>query len=252
MLSLDARADWQPPERPDPQAILKEAHGDARAGRYEDALAKHLWFHREALKVAPGFYGVRLSYALAFWTELGRRYPPALAALRGERDAAVARLRGGTGARNDFADVASINEHLDEEAATSELFGWLDANNPALARNAYGIAQRSLVQAKNYALAGKYLDPKRSTEAMLRAYRTNLELSRRPEFRGGDLDGFGRKSLTNGAATLVALLVVNGRAQEADEVAAAVLKEWPDEGLRRELAEAKKGVVPAPWPAKGE
>lgn len=44
-------ADWTPPEKPDPQAILQEARQDAMAKRYETALAKHLWFHEHVLSI---------------------------------------------------------------------------------------------------------------------------------------------------------------------------------------------------------
>ena len=245
---MGARAEWQPPARPDAHAILREAQQDALAGRHQDALDKHVWFHRNALKHRPSLYGVRLSFALGFWTDLGRRYPPALAALKAERDAAAARIRAGKGERGDFHDVASINSSLAEDAATAELFAWLDANDPALARTSYNIAERALVQAKRYALAGKYLEPKPSTDRMLDMYRRHMQMAKQPDFRGSDLEEFGRRSLASSAATLVALLVQNGRAEDADAVSAAVLKEWPDDGLRRELAQAKKGVVPAPWP----
>ena len=38
-------SDWKPGERPKPNRILSEAEADARAGRYAEALAKHVWLH---------------------------------------------------------------------------------------------------------------------------------------------------------------------------------------------------------------
>lgn len=245
-----AWAQWTPPPAPDPSAILNEAREDARTGRHTDALAKHLWFHRNALSFERSLYGVRLSFALASWLDLAERYPPALAALRGERDASVARLRAGTGARGDFHDVSSINEYFGAQAATAQLFAWLDAHRPELAKSVYRIAQRALVGAGDYALCGKYLEPERETASMLELYRVHQRMVASSRF-GDDLRDFARRSLANGAGTLVALLVVNGRAAEADQVMAAVLKEVPDEELRKALEEARKGSVPPPWPARG-
>jgi hypothetical protein len=244
-----AWAQWTPPPAPDPSAILNEASEDARAGRLADALAKHLWFHRNALSYRESLYGVRLSFALASWLELAERYPPALSALRGERDASVLRLHAGKGAHGDFHDVSSINEYLGEQAATARLFAWLDANRPELAKSAYRIAQRALVSTRDYALCGKYLEPERDSASMLELYRLHQRMVASGQF-GEDLRDFARQSLANAAGTLVALLAVNERGAEADRVMAAVLKEVPDEELRKALGEARKGSVPAPWPPR--
>ena len=70
--------DWTPPEKPDPEAILQEIREDVKNRRYEVALSKTLWFHENALALRPSLSGVRLSFALSYWLELGEVYPPAL------------------------------------------------------------------------------------------------------------------------------------------------------------------------------
>ena len=77
LTTTSAVGDWTPPSNPNPDKILREAQDDARAGRYPDALAKHVWFHENALTYAPAMYGVRLSFALSYWVNLGNLYPPA-------------------------------------------------------------------------------------------------------------------------------------------------------------------------------
>lgn len=242
-----AFGEWTPPPRPDPSAILSEAKQDAMAGRYGDALAKHLWFHNNALNLRRSLYGVRLSFALGYWLDLAKHYPPALEALKSTRDEAAARVRGGLGNHDDFHDVSSINEYLNEEDATTDLFVWLDQNNARLARKTYGIAERALIRSKNYELCGKYIDSRRSVERMVDLYREHQRMVKEGRFRS-DLTEFAQRTLTNDAGTLVALLVLNGRSAEADEVIAAVLKEWPDEMLRKALEHARTGAVPEPWP----
>ncbi len=73
--AIGADAGWAPPENPDPQDILAQAKQDTASGRYEDALAKHLWFHENALEYRSSLYGVRLSFALGDWTKLSHVYP---------------------------------------------------------------------------------------------------------------------------------------------------------------------------------
>lgn len=59
---------------------------------------------------------------------------------------------------------------------------------------------------------------------------------------------FARKKITNDAAALVAILMVNDRAGEAAEVAAATRQAWDDKSFQAAIDEALTGKVPEPWP----
>ena len=102
----------------DPRDRLDRARGAARSGDYEFALREYIWFHDHALEERPSLYGVRLSYALADWIELGENYPPALRALENIADRKTADLLAGAGDRGTFHDVVSINEYLARERNT--------------------------------------------------------------------------------------------------------------------------------------
>lgn len=242
---------WNPPRKPDASAILREAEADARAKRYGDALAKQLWFHHNALRYDEGLYGVRLSFALASWLQLARQYPPAFEALKEVRDQAGMRILESRGRHGDFHDFSAISELLGEERATADLFEWLDQNNPALARRAYGVAQNALISTRRYRLCGKYIDSRESLARVLRLYREHQHLADHPRF-GADLEDFAERNLSHSAATLVALLVLNARGAEADEVVAAVLKASPQADLKVKLERARKGELPEPWPRRAD
>lgn len=246
MFTAPAFADWVPPANPDPRAILDEARADARDGRYADALAKHLWFHNEALKHSRALYGVRLSFALGGWVDLGAQYPPARAALKQVRDEAIEALRTGSDYYEAFHDVASINTELKAEAETVALFRWLDREAPDRARAVYRIAEPILVRAKAYKLCGKYLDPQNAYLRYVRHFRFGLDYAKDSRF-GGRAERFAYAHFVNSVATLVALLVLNERAQEANEVAEMALLEWDDKGFAAELETALQGSVPRPW-----
>jgi hypothetical protein len=96
----------------DPEQVLGEARELADSGAYAEALEKYRWFHENALAHEPSMYGVRLSFALRSWAQLGEVYPPARAALESIRDAKAAALRDGSLDRELFEDVESINEML--------------------------------------------------------------------------------------------------------------------------------------------
>jgi hypothetical protein len=239
---------WAPPPNPDPTEILHEAEEDARAGRHETALAKHLWFHRNALRYESALSGVRLSFALASWAELAEKYPPAMAALKAERDTALAGFRRTSADGFDaFFDFAGINRVLSEEERTVTAFKVVDAENTERAQGVFDIAMPALIKAREYELAGKYIEPAEEWESVLSLYRLNVGFSR-DERRQPSFDDFAKKSFTNGTATLLGLLVVTGRAREAMRIAEEAREQLQDADFHAAIDEALRGVVPEPWP----
>jgi len=240
-----AYADWTPPAKPDPVQIFKEAKSDAAEGRYPDALAKHVWFHQNALKHNSGLYGVRLSFALSAWAELGASYPAALAKLKNIRDEDASIIRSGKGSREAFHDFESINQTLKEDGKTKDLFVWLDSNNRTMAKEVFDLAQPALVKAKEYQICGSYIDPDSSFQQIVKTYRMNKRIAQDPKF-GRRIEEFGEKTFANSAATLVALLVLNERKEDANRIAAEAVKEFDDPQFKRQLDKATNGIVPPP------
>jgi len=134
------------------QEALTAAKRLAAEGKFQQALEKHVWFHNHALEVRPSYYGVRLSFALSDWVELGKKYPKALVTLRGIRDEKTARLLAGNANRGLFHDVESINDHLKESSATVALFKKLDGAQPEFAASVHDLADEALIAAGEYGL----------------------------------------------------------------------------------------------------
>jgi hypothetical protein len=130
----------------------------ARDGRHEEALREYEWFHDHALEDEPALYGVRLSFALANWVDLGKIYPPALASLQAVRDRKSARLRAGEGDRELFHDVEAINESLGDYECTYDLLVDILQQRPDLAKKCAGLAMRSIVHVGDFALARGFID----------------------------------------------------------------------------------------------
>lgn len=241
---------WNPPAQPDPEAILTEAGADRRAGRYAVALAKHEWFHDHAVAIDPGMGGVRLSFALADWQELAKQYPPALVKLEAKRANArklVIAALDQESTFDAFHDFAAISGILGDEGATKDLFVAMERGHPDMAKVLLLIARPALVRAKEYRLLAKYIEPDTDFERLAEAYRRQEQMARDPKF-GDEMAQFARKMFANEAATMVALLAVDGRTAEAgaiDKRARAVLD---DAEFRATLDEAIRGVVPDPWP----
>jgi len=136
---------------------LRHAKALALDGHFAEALAEHEWFHHNALAEEPALRGVRRSFALAYWAELGQIYAPALQALTDLRNRNEAALRNGTDDSGLFADVAAINHYLQDEASTYRLFVALDERNPEFAINCFGRAVGAIVRAQDFQLARKYI-----------------------------------------------------------------------------------------------
>jgi len=134
----------------------------AREGRHAEALREFQWFHEHALAENPSLAGVRLSYALSRWADLGKVYPPARAALEAVRDRDTAVLLAGKGDRKLFMDIEAIYDALGEKQRTHALFVELEKIDPELARSCAGVALPAIITAGDYALAERLLpDPER-------------------------------------------------------------------------------------------
>jgi hypothetical protein len=232
---------------PDPHKILDQARADAEAGKYADALAEHVWFFQNALKYDQGLYGVRLSFALSDWVELGKAYPPALDKLIAFRDGAEANVRKKATVRGNFHDFVSINKELKEESKTVSLFVWLDSNQPDSAREVFDLAEPALVTSREFRLCNKYIDSDAAYERALADYRRTVKIARDPKF-GKEMNDFANDEFKNETTMLIALLVVNGRKPEAEQIVDKISKEPNLPGFKREIQKALNGEIPPPWP----
>jgi len=135
---------------------LKDARAFARAGEFEKALERHEWYHANALSIEPSQYGVRLSFALSYWKQLGDKYPPALASLTNLRDQGTQAALDGKGKSELFHDVVSINRALKEEAKSVTLFKTLVEKQPDFAKKCFRYMDDTLVDAGELELFEKY------------------------------------------------------------------------------------------------
>lgn len=246
----DATSNWSPPTNPDPHQIYRDAQNAIKSGDHTNALLTLVWFHENALNFDEALAGVRLSYALSDWADLGKAYPPALDRLNTVRDKTGQKIKSGSDS-NDyfqlFMDFTSINEVLNEDAKSKDLFLWLDANKSDWAKEVYALAEPALIKSKDYVTCGKYIDPEARYASALSSYRTTSEIAKNSK-HGKRLQDWADKKLKNEIATLIALLVSNGRTVEATEVAEKLAKEGGLPDFKLEVGKALTGEVPAPWP----
>ena len=151
---------WSPPlvagEKPDFANIFSEVKGLMDQGDYEGALQRLIWYHNHS-KFDPAQAGVRNSFALSDWVELGRRYPKARQALIEIRDANTREFSEGRGYFDLFLEVSSINRELQEPDATLGLFRQIEAGDKKLAQQCFSIVEGLLAQQGEYEKCLGYL-----------------------------------------------------------------------------------------------
>lgn len=240
-----ASAAWTPPDNASIETIYNELRTDFQEKRYEDALAKHLWFHEKS-KEYPALAGVRLSFALSQWLDLGKAYPPALEKMKSLRD--QLEIDFTKDRKSDFLklmDLFAFNRTLGDSKRNVAIFATLDAQSSPLAKQAFVLTFGTLVAHQEFNLAGKYLDSDTYYANALRDYQFLQKFAaNKPQANADRLLNHARESFSNKIATAVAVLVKNNRETEAKKMADAATKELATPDFKAQLEKAFKGEPP--------
>jgi hypothetical protein len=237
-----AAAAWTPPDKPDPRAIHNEARKDRMEQRYDDALAKHLWLYQQGAKVEPRWAPARTSFAMGDWAHLAAKFPPAMEALKRERDAAEANVKAGRDPVKSFEDFSAINRSLDEPGPTAALFLWVEARDAELAKSIARSAQHALLQSGDYKTASKYVDANAAMAQVVRVRSgmvANMPKDADEAFRQSARDTYARE-----AARIVAMVAANGRRAHAKALYEQALDADGSPSVRAVLDAALKGEFP--------
>jgi hypothetical protein len=165
----------------DPEKVLARARKYFQQGNYEKALQDHIWFHDNALKYKPSLYGVRLSFALLDWIELGKEYPKAHNELVDIRNRKANLIRKKKGTQELFHDVKSINKYFNESRRTVDLYKDMIICDFNLAKQCYCLAKDDLIAHRKFELCNQMMeapmfivrDMKEMLEQNITIYKTN-------------------------------------------------------------------------------
>ncbi len=244
-----------PDTKPDFEKIRQEANDAMSQGRYEEALQRHIWYHNHALEYDQGQGGVRLSFWLADWMELGRRYPKAWQALIEVRDEKTRKLAEGGGYSQLFSDVVSINGYLQDDDGSYVLFKILQKRDPALAKQCYFYVESLLVKKGEYELCFNYMgDPQRRFESNRSAWEmekkmyqrraslpvpTNMPAGIAPRM---DMMREADKRFVRNLNQLIEILVGAGHKAEAEKIRDQAVALVDDPALKSAVEDAEKKI----------
>lgn len=230
--SISLRAD-------DMQTYLSDTHKMVREGKYQEALDRFIWFHDHALEQEPSMYGVRLSFALSYWKDLGEKYPPAMAALKKTRDDKTMRMEKGEGNRELFHDVTALNRVLKDDNKTVELFRKLDQEQRDLARECWEIAKDPVFAAKSYDLIRKYVENPVNEFARVKAiYEQNTKIYGGKNF-GEPFKRFNENKFVVDTIELIRLSLAIDKEKAAKEIQEQALSMIDDDRLRKAISDEK-------------
>jgi hypothetical protein len=137
--------------------VLSEARLAFQNHHFALALKCYEYFFDHALDNDPySLYGVRLSYCLGEWAELGADYPPALQRLRQKADESLHQL---TQTRNPerFHDFISICKYLKFDEKPVRQFLFIHASDSLLAMSISRFIWAELVQNQLWEVCNTYL-----------------------------------------------------------------------------------------------
>ncbi len=259
-----------PGEKPDFQKILNEVKELMDQGHYEEALQREIWYFNHS-RFEPGQGGVRLSFALADWIELGRRYPRAKQALMEIRDRGTHEIEAGRGYSELFSEVQAINHQLQDDDATYALFLTMRTNDPQLAGQCYMNMESSLVAKGEYQWCYDHMgDPqtrfdrihqfldmelenrRRMAENQQRTAQRTAEIYRQrgmtnmgtftPPDNSGMLGRMATNGFVGGTCQLIEILVATGHADVAENIRDQAIKVVDDARLHSAVEDAQTRI----------
>ena len=151
---------------------------------------------------------------------------------------------------NAYDDFIAINNTLRDYSRSLELFVWLDTNKPDLAKAIFERAQYylipALIEAKQYQLCGKYIDPNTSVDKILQLYRETTKHA--IESNDTSLKNFEDQFLINRVTTIIALLSITDRKADAQQIVDRISKESDLPEFKPEIKKALDGEIPPQSP----
>ena len=225
----------------DMQKYLSDTQDMVRQGKHKEALERFLWFHDHALEHERAMYGVRLSFALSYWKQLGDVYPPAKEAMVDTRDRKTKEIENGNGTVALFHDVTALNRTLGEESKTVALFRHLDQQQPELAKECWDVAKEPAIRAKQYDLAKKYVGNLVREFTRVRAmYEYSTTLYERKDIGRDHLKAWNENHFVEESLRLIEVAVALGDQKAAKEIQKKALALVDDHRLRDAIQTGKK------------
>ncbi len=140
----------------EPGDILEEARTAFSEYNYELSLEKYAWFFDNAIKIKKSYYGVRLSYCLIEWAELGEKYPKAKKALIKKKDESL-RLFNESMLPAAFHEYESICDALNCQNEPVDVFHEVAKIDNELSKKLFVFVYEQIARNEEWSICREYL-----------------------------------------------------------------------------------------------
>ncbi|MCU7937268.1 MAG: hypothetical protein KZQ99_20735 [Candidatus Thiodiazotropha sp. (ex Dulcina madagascariensis)] len=214
----------------DPGDILQEARVAFSDKKYSLSLEKYRWFFDNALKIKKSYYGVRLSYCLSEWADLGNSYPPALDYLIKQKELSLKTFKE-TKSCGQFHEYSRICDALDCPNEPVEVFLEIASVDKALSDKIFKFVYEELARQSQWVICREYMgNGYNQYKEILELFDACVQGGKR---KGGDQgEGIINSSIERTVEELLWILRMQAFAKANDEIQSALGRIKHDYGKR--------------------
>jgi hypothetical protein len=201
----------------EPTEVLDQARAAFNSRDFATALERYEYFFDHALDDDPdAMYGVRLSFCIDEWYQLGQLHPPAMARLGEKADEALVALED-TRDPERFQDYVSICVLLKRGDEPVQRFLDFHTADPDLAKQIVRFVWDELVADRRWSVCADYVTDSQDQydAALLRLDQTMRVCKNDPELGGAELEAQIEDWYIRDVANLILVLRHAGRGTEA-------------------------------------
>ena len=203
----------------DPGEVLDSARSHVASKEYAEALKEYKWFFDNSTKIESAMFGVKHSYCVNEWRELGDLYEPALKLYRNELGKRKKRLIGGEADWGLFMEFKALCEYDDKKNEVVEVFLAYDNNKQVeFSKRIFDPIKEDLLFLGYLEICSKYTThPMREAIHIIELHQLNVEYEKNMDQKCGD-EKFSDTVYNDEAGFLLTVLKKSNRLDEYKNV----------------------------------
>lgn len=143
--------------REDFEELPSEALKDYYTGNYEAAHEKYEWYFENAEQLKPSLRGVRVSFCLAGWVDVAKKYPPAMNRISELKTQAIDEFNKKSSIEA-FRDFSCISRYLETGSEVLDIFYKFHRTDKDIAKKLFRHAYEFLVEKEEWEICSEYMD----------------------------------------------------------------------------------------------
>lgn len=227
----------------DPASELDDARINVKNVRYSEALKNYVWFFNNSTEIEPAMFGVKHSYCVGEWRELGNLYKPALLAYREELLKRQKKLLNGSDSWKLFMEFDALCQYDGKKNEVIKVFMNYHKGknqNKEFAEKIFNPIKEDLLALEFYNICSEYTkDPIRKADQIIYLHRLNVEFEEKSDNQC-DNNSFAEDSYISDSSYLLTVLKKTNRNEEFKQVKKKLISHNSSEALKKMLIKLDK------------